>query len=45
MGALCEQIELAGHANNASACLALVPALEDCLAQTRARIQAREVAP
>jgi len=45
LGALCEQIELAGHANNASACLALVPALEDCLAQTRARIQAREVAP
>jgi CheY-like chemotaxis protein len=45
LGALCEQIEAAGHANNAAACLALVPALEECLAQTRARILAREQAP
>jgi len=36
-----EQIEMAGQANNAAVCLALVPALQDCLAQTQSRILAR----
>jgi PAS domain S-box-containing protein len=45
LGALCEQIELAGQANDATLCLALLPALENSLAQARSRILAREPEP
>jgi CheY-like chemotaxis protein len=45
LGDLCEQIEAAGQANNVAICLALVPALQDCLAQTQSRILARNPTP
>ncbi|MBT3066031.1 CHASE domain-containing protein [Rhodoferax sp. U11-2br] len=42
LGEVCEQIELAGQAKDVGACLALVPMLQACLAQTRSRILARD---
>lgn len=42
LGEVCEQIEVAGQANNVAVCRALVPVLQDCLAQARSRILARD---